>query len=155
MFCKNCGKEIDNKSKFCQFCGCKLISEDYNTNLLSTTEETINQIENSSNNNEQVTFIMNEYKSKWVTLLLYFFPFFGWFGLYNLYAKRKKGIFQISLWGCMWLSIIIGVFSGYDITNSIIFDIFAFLVLILWISDIVWVFKLPRKYYIKNNIVYK
>lgn len=21
MFCKNCGKEINDKSKFCQFCG--------------------------------------------------------------------------------------------------------------------------------------
>lgn len=25
MFCKNCGKEIDDNSKFCQYCGAKIV----------------------------------------------------------------------------------------------------------------------------------
>lgn len=147
MFCKHCGKEIDDKSKFCQFCGYKLISEDYNINLLNTTQETINQIESSSNNNEQVTFTINEYKSKWITLLLYFLPFLGFLGIYNLYAKRKKGILQISIWTF--------IFFIASVEVDFIIGLMSFIVFILWIFDIVWVFKLPRRYYIKNNIVYK
>lgn len=27
MFCKNCGKEIDNDSKFCKYCGEKFVKE--------------------------------------------------------------------------------------------------------------------------------
>ena len=30
MFCKNCGKEINDKSKFCQFCG-EQVAENENT----------------------------------------------------------------------------------------------------------------------------
>ena len=40
MFCSNCGKEIDNNSKFCQYCGAKLQEE----NVIIANKESTNNV---------------------------------------------------------------------------------------------------------------
>ena len=33
MFCKNCGKQINDNSKFCKYCGCNVDEKDNITQL--------------------------------------------------------------------------------------------------------------------------
>ena len=135
MFCENCGAKINENDVFCSNCGFNL---------------GFNNIEQISNVKETIEYTHK--KNKWVTLLLYFLPAIGWLGIYNIYAGRKKGFVQIAIWVfSIFISTIILKFNSLNFIISII----SFIIFTLWIIDIVWVFKLPRKYYIENNTFYK
>lgn len=63
MFCKNCGKEIDSDSKFCNFCGAKQQSE-----IPSEEQESEIQLE------QQTPKVQSEQQdSKLVLYIIYFF----------------------------------------------------------------------------------
>lgn len=47
MFCEKCGKEISNESKFCKFCGVKIVSE-------NTTETDKTESQGSADNQKKV-----------------------------------------------------------------------------------------------------
>ena len=128
MFCENCGKEVNENDVFCSNCG-------YSLGYKNNIEQTIQKSERIEQSHT---------KNKWVTLLLYFLPALGWFGIYNIYAGRKKGLIQIGLWA---FSFLISFFNRgeYGILNKI-FSVMSILIFILWIIDIVWVLKLPKKY---------
>lgn len=64
MFCKECGKEIEEKSKFCNFCGAKCVEEivedvkvkeaEGNTENKKKIEEILNQLNNEGTSGEKV-----------------------------------------------------------------------------------------------------
>ncbi|WP_291490178.1 zinc ribbon domain-containing protein [Desulfurella sp.] len=72
MFCPNCGKEIDDSSKFCKFCGAK-IEKNQNTNLFSASNidfsKTVSII-------SSLSFIKKAFPSSFgLALLMFLFPF--------------------------------------------------------------------------------
>ena len=88
MFCKNCGKEIADGTKFCPQCGA---IQENQTNVVASTER---KNANCS------------HKSRTVTALLAFF--LGGLGIHRFYVGKKgTGILQILLTlcfglGCIW-----------------------------------------------------
>ena len=91
MFCKNCGKEISDGTKFCPECGAT--QEASTVGSPSTEKDNSNQTANCSQ------------KSRTVTALLAFF--LGGLGIHRFYVgKTGTGILQILLTCCFGLGYI-------------------------------------------------
>lgn len=92
MFCKNCGKEIADGTKFCSQCG-------------AAQEDLTNELASSERNDENRNANCSK-KSRTITALLAFF--FGGLGIHRFYVgKTGTGILQILLsccfgLGCIW-----------------------------------------------------
>src|SRR5690554_5678452 len=102
MYCKNCGKEIPEHSRFCPECG---------TNLLL---ETPNQVTSKE------TVVHSDAKSKLVAVLLGLF--LGAFGIHNFYlGYTVKGIVQLLLTTVGWI-ILVGPFiaSAWSFIEAIL-----------------------------------
>ncbi len=72
MFCRFCGKEINNDSKFCLYCGKNLTNEEVNetTNDINTTIEPAQQVNDTSPNTEEKS------SNPWGTLFIIVIIFF-------------------------------------------------------------------------------
>ena len=81
MYCKNCGAQIPNDSKFCTYCGSKMENED----VVYVKEDVVNDVELVNNNNEPV----NTSKGPWngfakagnvlgiVSICIFWIPIYG------------------------------------------------------------------------------
>ena len=106
MFCKKCGKEVENDEKFCGKCGTQTDEYTTDSNLPSTND--FNQREKST-------------RKDWLVLLLLSF-FLGGFGVDRFYAgKIGTGILKLLTFsgcGIWWLIdeilICCGKFSDTD-----------------------------------------
>lgn len=76
MFCKNCGKEIEENSTFCPSCGAKLVQEE------SQTQVTETKLEPKKGNGMAIAgFVCS-----------FFIPLLGWiFGGVGLAKSKKTG----------------------------------------------------------------
>ena len=127
-FCKNCGKEIAEGTRFCQYCGTDQQSQSYTYSA-------------SSNIASSNTYFASSPKSK-TTLLVLFFLLNG-FGVHYFYVGRTGlGILRLSI-------IVISFFLAMDYqinynNTSLSFAFILYIVLFIW-----WIFELVAM--IKNE----
>lgn len=146
MFCRNCGKQINDKSKFCQFCGYNLQENKSIDTKQNDTEKT-----NITTNNINVVVreIEEEFiKNKATTLFLFLFPFTSLWGIHHFYNKRHlRGILYISL------SLIFNMLldTSFIDNNFFVAIITVFLFIYFFTTDLLWIMKLPKFYFVKNK----
>lgn len=109
MFCKNCGKQIDDKAVICVHCG--VATENYQ-NSTQPQQPTINIVNANTNMNANLNRgYTYPQKSKWVAFFLCLF--LGFFGAHRFYVG-KGGT------GILWL-LTGGMFSiGWFIDTIVI-----------------------------------
>lgn len=111
MFCRNCGKEIEDGVKFCPDCGANVSTGD-----TQVKPEYQQPVINVVNTNTNVNSFGYEHKSKWVAFFLCLF--LGEFGAHRFYV-RKTGtgiiwLFTVGLFGIGWiLDLIVILFGGF------------------------------------------
>ncbi len=153
MFCRQCGTQVNDDDKFCVNCGFKLKGEsDVKQDVLAEVEKDFSQLNKRLENINSINSHDHYFKNKWITLILYLLPAFGWLGIYNIYANRKKGGIQIGLW--VLNIIFVTLIPPENTLVNIAVQLIIFSIFVLWISDLIWVFKLPTKYYIKGKKIY-
>lgn len=136
MFCRNCGNQVNDDDKFCGKCGFVLQE---NKNI--KTEPKLEELK------EEIKGI--EYpRKKWITILLFLIPFTSFYGIHHFYNKRIiRGILYISLW-FFWLTLLESDFiSGGFLSSLIILIVFLYFL----ITDLIWIIKLPKLYFVKNK----
>lgn len=106
MYCKHCGKEIEENAKFCTNCGAAQTDA-------APQQPVINVINQNTNVNSNVGYI---HKRKWVAFFLCLF--LGYFGVHRFYVgKVGTGIIWLltfGLCGIGWLlDLIIILFGGF------------------------------------------
>lgn len=98
MYCKNCGKEIDNKAAVCIHCGVAVAEQQPVINIVNTNTNT--------NVNGVPAYI---HKKKWVAFWLCFF--LGLFGVHRFYVgKVGTGIIWIFTGGFFGIGAIVDLF---------------------------------------------
>lgn len=115
MFCKNCGKEIDDKAFVCTNCGVK-VQEEAKSEPVSQPNIIINNANTNTNTNMNGNgggYAISP-KSKMVTLLLAIFV--GYFGIHRFYVgKIGTGIIWLltaGMFGIGWIIDIIMILCG-------------------------------------------
>ena len=108
MYCKNCGKEIAEGSRFCAHCGA-------DANGQAPQQPVINVINNNTNTNK-FSGIGYIHKKKWVAFFLCLF--LGYLGVHRFYVgKIGTGIiwmFTAGFFGIGWvLDLIFILFGGF------------------------------------------
>ena len=132
MFCRKCGKEINENSKFCKYCGFDLTQ----------------YMENQNNSNQQLqeptTVVFNNQeiytgrvKKKWITFILWLF--LGYIGIHKFY-NDKYGVGIAYIIANATGSILI--FLSLGIMLPIVLIIQA----IVAIIDLIWILSLPEVY---------
>ena len=90
MYCRNCGKEIDNKAAVCIHCGVAV-------NDTASQQPVINVVNNNTNTNVNKNFGYI-HKRKWVAFFLCLF--FGYLGIHRFYVgKTGTGIIWLFTFG--------------------------------------------------------
>lgn len=116
MFCKNCGKEIDDKAAVCIYCGVAT----HDAPAAAQQQPTINIVNTNANTNTNTNVNNNANgftyapKQKWVAFFLCLF--FGYFGVHRFYV-RKMGtgilwLFTFGLGGIGWLVDLVMILLG-------------------------------------------
>lgn len=95
MFCRNCGKEIDENSVFCGHCGTQLRKERKEENPISPSP-TQEEVEAEVGGRDEVVYEKNEKKGKkiWSVLLPVFVILLGGLGLGGYFVKVKTDDFK-------------------------------------------------------------
>lgn len=108
MFCRNCGKEIENNTKFCPNCG---TSVNEGTTQKPQYQQPVINVVNTNTNVNSFGYI---HKSKWVAFFLCLF--LGVFGAHRFYVgKIGTGIiwlFTLGLFGIGWILDLIFILIG-------------------------------------------
>lgn len=117
MFCKNCGKEIDNNAVVCP--GCGVATDNFKANSAqekasdSTPNITIVNTNTNTNKNENVNTVpvaTRQPKSKKTALILCLLGLFGVAGLHQFYAGRiGKGILYLLTYGLFFIGTIVDI----------------------------------------------
>lgn len=101
MFCRQCGAQVDDNDKFCVNCGFKLQEENINEkeDTLENLEKDFSNLENKMDSIFTAPNTDREYlRKKWVTLLLFCFPYTSFLGIHHFYNKRHlRGALYILL----------------------------------------------------------
>lgn len=112
MFCKNCGKEIDDKAAVCIYCGVAT----HDAPAAAQQQPTINIVNTNANANvnNNANGLAYVPKKKWVAFFLCLF--FGYFGVHRFYVhKTGTGIlwlFTFGLGGIGWLVDLVMILVG-------------------------------------------
>ena len=111
MFCKNCGKEMDDNAKFCPGCGAPV-----GTGSAHVQPQYQQPVINVVNTNTNVNSFGYVHKSKWTAFLLCLF--LGYLGVHRFYVgKTGTGIIWLltfGLCGIGWLiDLIVILFGGF------------------------------------------
>lgn len=115
MYCRNCGKEIDDKAVVCIHCG--VATKDPEP---QTQQPVINVINNNTNTNTNTNRNYNGgghryvHKSKWTAFFLCLF--LGYFGIHRFYVgKTGTGLiwlFTAGLFGIGWIYDLVMILIG-------------------------------------------
>lgn len=107
MFCKNCGKELDDKAVICP--GCGVATDNFKIQQEQTTQTNVPQpitIVNTNTNTN--TNFMRAPKNKWIALVLCILGFLGFAGFHRFYAgKIGSGILYFLTAGIFGIGTII------------------------------------------------
>lgn len=111
MFCKNCGKEIESGTKFCQYCGTS--QEGGAAQQPPQYQQPVINVVNTNTNVNSFGYV---HKSKWVAFFLCLL--LGEFGAHRFYVgKIGTGIiwlFTFGFFGIGWiLDLIFILFGGF------------------------------------------
>lgn len=105
MFCKKCGKEVEDKTEKCPFCG---------EELKEKQEAPVINIVNTNTNTN--TNVMPGYVPKKKSVALVLAIFLGYFGIHRFYVgKAGTGILwllTLGLFGIGWIIDIILILTG-------------------------------------------
>ena len=109
MYCRNCGKEIDEGTKFCPHCGA-------GTGAAPAQPQYQQSVINVVNTNTNVNSVGYIHKKKWVAFFLCLF--LGPLGIHRFYVgKIGTGIiwlFTVGFFGIGWvLDLIFILFGGF------------------------------------------
>lgn len=127
MYCSKCGKEIDENSLYCQYCGYKMVAIDQRKEIddFQYQKQVVRSLNNIDNNTKDIAYSL---KNKYVAGVLALF--LGMFGAHNFYVgKTGKAIVQ--------LGITIANFSA-GIIFSLIFPTITGTLIFAWIVVIIW-----------------
>ena len=106
MYCRNCGKEIENSAAFCPECGASTAQQ------TATAQPVVNVINNNTNINKNGGEYVH--KSKWVAFFLCLF--LGYFGIHRFYVgKIGTGIIWLltmGFFGIGWILDLIFILLG-------------------------------------------
>lgn len=115
MYCKNCGRQIEDDSAFCPHCGTNLKNQRKSGHkpTVEPQQPVINVINNNTNVNKNFGYV---HKKKWVAFFLCLF--LGYFGIHRFYVgKIGTGIiwlFTAGFFGIGWiLDLIFILFGGF------------------------------------------
>lgn len=113
MYCKNCGKPIDDNASFCSSCGTR--TDGYQPVQQPTQQPVVNVV----NNNTNVNNLGYRFKRKWTAFWLCLL--FGYLGIHRFYVgKTFTGIiwlFTMGLFGIGWiLDLLVILFGGFKDT---------------------------------------
>lgn len=113
MFCKYCGKPIDENVKFCPNCGADQSGAASQQSSAAPQQPVINVVNQNTNVNSNFGYI---HKRKWVAFFLCLF--LGYFGVHRFYVgKIGTGIIWLltaGFFGLGWiLDLIIILFGGF------------------------------------------
>ena len=144
MFCKNCGNEVKRDQKFCSECGYKLQE---NNNIKSENKVNIINTINSINEEGHITYSTKFIRKRWITILLFLIPYTSLFGIHDFYNKRTlRGLLYITL---DFFMVLFTDFIPKDF--YLYYMLVCAIILYLFISDLIWIIKLPRIYFIKQK----
>lgn len=115
MYCKHCGKEIEDSAKFCQHCGGNLGADAKQEPAAQAAPEAPQQpVINVVNQNTNVNNVGIPFKKKWTAFWLCLF--LGEFGIHRFYTgKVFTGIIwmlTLGLCGVGWLLDLIVILCG-------------------------------------------
>lgn len=96
MLCSNCGKEIDEDSKFCEYCG-KAVWNDEFSNLQddNTESELINLSEKPENKEDKVKKPFYKKKRYWIIGILFIWFIWAWFNVDDTETKMEDTSEQV------------------------------------------------------------
>lgn len=110
MYCRHCGKEIDDKAAFCVHCG--VATKDPEPQVQQPVINIVNTNTNTNQNYNSAS--VYSHKNKWVAFFLCLF--LGYFGAHRFYVgKTGTGIlwlFTAGLFGIGWLIDLVMIFLG-------------------------------------------
>ena len=130
MFCRQCGKEINENAKFCKHCGFNLYPENENNSNQQFEQPT----QLFFNNQEIYT---GRVKKKWITFILWLF--LGALGIHMFYNDRyATGISYIIANAIGFVLILL--------TFGIMIPVVLIIQVIVAISDLIWILNLPEVY---------
>ena len=112
MYCRNCGKEIDDKAVICIHCGVATKDSDSQQPVIHIVNNNTNTNTNQNyNGGSKFRYVR---KNKWVAFFLCLF--FGYFGIHRFYVgKAGTGLiwlFTAGLCGIGWIYDLIMIFFG-------------------------------------------
>ena len=150
MFCRQCGTQVNDNDKFCSKCGFNLNSTINNQESeIADIEKDFSALENKIDSITDKSFGEKEYlRKKWVTVILFLIPYTSLFGIHHFYNKRHlRGILYISLELLMLILVDSHIFKpGFLISILIFIIIFYF-----FVTDLNWIIKLPKIYFVKRK----
>lgn len=107
MYCRNCGKEIDDNAAVCIHCG-------VSTKDPKAEQPVINVVNNNTNTNKNIGGFQYRAKNRWVAFFLCLF--LGYLGFHRFYVgKVGTGIiylFTFGFFGIGWILDLILILIG-------------------------------------------